>query len=262
MWRGLGLTRDPFGPAADGGLFWETPEREAVRRSAVEALRNGRPVAVTGPGGSGRDTLVAAVVDDVLARGMPVLWVPVGGEEPFLPVALEALGTSALEGEHDDGAALLCEAILERFQQVGPVVVALEGVPNAEALAELAFLAGLRVAGQPLALPLWVHGGPAPEWADEARLPPPSPEDLREFLFHRLAASGGPDLLPPAVLADLAERAGGVGHALALGRAVLRRLAFWGSLESKPAERPVLPAYAMDEVEDLLSTLGPADAEP
>ncbi|RMG86122.1 MAG: hypothetical protein D6708_14685 [Candidatus Dadabacteria bacterium] len=260
MWRGLGLTRDPFAAAADGGLFWETPEREAVRRGAVETLQTGRPVAVTGPGGSGRDTLVASIADDALARGMPVLWVPVG-EGDFLAAALEAIGAAS---EGDDRAALLCEAILERFQRAGPVVVAVEGAPGAEGVAELAFLAGLRVAGHPLALPLWVQEGPVPAWAEEEPLPPPSREDLREFVFHRLAACGGPDLLPPAVLDALASRAEGLGHALALGRRELRRLAFRARVEegTGPDAGAVLPADALDEVEDLLSALGPDDAEP
>ncbi|GAB6062610.1 hypothetical protein [Deferrisoma palaeochoriense] len=258
MWRGLGLSRDPFSPVADGGLFWETPEREAVRRGAVEALQKGRPVALTGPGGSGRDTLVASIADDALARGMPVLWVP-ATEGDFLAAALEAIG-AAPAGE--DRAALLCEAIWERFQEAGPVVVAVEGAPDAEALAELGFLAGLRVAGQPLALPLWVHEGAPPDWAEEAPVPPVFPEDLREFLFHRLAACGGPDLLPPAVLDALANRAEGLGYALALGRRELRRLAFRGRDEEGAGSGAgaVLPADALDEVEDLLSALGPDEA--
>ncbi|GAB4268043.1 hypothetical protein [Deferrisoma sp.] len=263
MWRGLGLSRDPFAAVADGGLFWETPEREAVRRSAVETLRNGRPVAVTGPGGSGRDTLVASIADDALARGMPVLWVPLG-EEPFLLAALEGAGAAPAEEGDPDRVALLCEVILDRFQEAGPVVVAVEGTPDAEDLAELAFLAGLRVAGHPVALPLWVHEGPVTDWAGEAPLPAVSREDLREFLFHRLAACGGPDLLPPSVLEDLAARARGLGSALALARRELRRLAFRGAAceGAGSGAEAVLPADALDEVEDLLSALGPDDAGP
>ncbi|NOY44776.1 MAG: hypothetical protein GXP50_04915, partial [Deltaproteobacteria bacterium] len=134
MWQGLGLQRDPFGPVADGGLFWEAPEREAVRSRAAEALESGRGVGLVGPEGSGRDTLIARIADEALGRGTPVLWVEPSPD--FLASAVEAVGAEP-PSTADEAARVVYEAVLERFVERGPVLVAVEGRPGPEALAEL-----------------------------------------------------------------------------------------------------------------------------
>ena len=81
---------DGFG----GGTWW--PARERERRQVRGAVRDGRPVVVTGPGGSGLTTLVREAL-----AGLPVAW---GGglaavrHRPF--VALErALDDAAPPGD-------------------------------------------------------------------------------------------------------------------------------------------------------------------
>ena len=261
MWQGLGLRRDPFAAAADGGLFWETPEREAARSRAAEALECGRGVVLVGPEGSGRDTLLARIADEALGRGIPVLWVAPSPD--FLASAVEAMGAEP-PATADEAARVVYEAVLERFVERGAVLVAVEGRPDAGALAELEALAALRVAGQPLALPLWVGDGSAGPPAEIVPVPRPSREDLRAFLFHRLAAVGGPDLVPLPWIDRIAAHAGGFGDALRLGRQALRALAFGGEVQeaNPPAEPVVLDPGSVDEVEELLSALQPEESGP
>ncbi|NOY45787.1 MAG: hypothetical protein GXP50_10120, partial [Deltaproteobacteria bacterium] len=124
-------------------------------------------------------------------------------------------------------------------------------------------LAALRVAGRPLALPLWVGDGSAGPPVEIVSVPPPSREDLRAFLFHRLAAVGGPDLIPLPWIDRIASQAGGFGDALRLGRKALRTLAFGRGLEeANPPEPVVLDPGSVDEVEELLSALEPEEPVP
>jgi len=261
VWQGLGLRRDPFGPVADGGLFWDTPEREAVRSRAAEALESGRGVALVGPEGCGRDTLLARIAAEALGRGSPVLWVEPGPD--FLASAVEATGAEP-SATADEAARVVYEAVLERFVERGAVLVAVEGRPGPDALAELEALAALRVAGRPLALPLWVGDGSAGPPAEIVPVPRPSREDLRAFLFHRLAAVGGPDLLSFSQLDRLASQARGLGDALRLGRQSLKILTFGRGAgpEQKRSNPAGFAPESEGEVEELLSTLEPEGPGP
>ncbi len=267
MFEALGLTRDPFGPSWDADLYWEGPERAAARSAARGALAGGQGVWLRGEAGSGRETLAVRVAADVARTGVPVL---VPDRTPTVPEAvlgafLEASGTPAPAGtDLLDRAAGLYERILDAFAGRGPVVFVAGGdALSGPALGEVAALAGLRLAGQRVAVPLlWGEGDPP--WPDLAvvDVAPLSAGDLRALVAHRLAAAGRPDLLGPAALGRLVEDCAGPADAVAAGRRHLMGLLFAGDTTAPsdgtdgPGGTPVLDPDALDEAGVLLAGCG------
>ncbi|GAB4267206.1 MAG: hypothetical protein Kow0092_20440 [Deferrisomatales bacterium] len=268
MLHTLGLSRDPFALGHPGALYWESPERAEARCAAEEALRSGRGVWVAGPAGSGRSAFALRVADGVAAGGMPALWNP--GPAPSEPKAflgrlLELAGApQPSPGARDAVAGALYGRLVDAFCRGGPVLVLPGAEPlGARALEEVAMLAGLRLAGAPVAVPLLVGEGPSPApGLLEVPLDAPGPEDLRACLALRAAVSGRPDLLPSALLDDAVAGARGFAEALARARDRAARRLFAGperlgvaAAEGIPP--PVLPEEQVDEVDRLLRALEP-----
>ncbi len=268
MFEALGFTRDPFGATWDADLYWEGPERAEARAAARDALAEGRGVWLRGEAGSGRESLAVRVAADAARAGTPVL---VPGRTPTVPEAvlgafLEASGLPApAEADLLARAADLYQRILDAFAGRGPVVFVAGGDALAgPALGEVAALAGLRLAGARVAVPLlWGEG--EPPWPDlvTVDVTPLSDGDLRALVAHRLAAAGRPDLLDPADLGRLVADCSGPAEAIAAGRRYLSGLLFAGASKS-PADgtdrlggTPVLDPDALDEAGALLDVFDP-----
>ncbi len=268
MFEALGFARDPFGPSWGADLFWEDPERAATHSAARDALVGGRGVWLRGAAGSGRETLAVRVAAEVARAGTPVL---VPYRTPTVPEAvlgafLEASGMPAPAGADLLGrAAGLYERILDAFAGRGPVVFVAGGDALAgPALGEVAALAGLRLAGQRVAVPLlWGEGEPPWPGLETVDVTPLSDGDLRALVAHRLAAAGRPDLLGPAALDRLVADCSGPAEAMDAGRMHLSGLLFAGASKAPadgtagPGGTPVLDPDALDEAGALLDGFDP-----
>lgn len=272
--RWPGLPRDPFAPVYDGGLYWESPERAASRRVCGEFLRSGRGVWVSGPPGSGRAAMLQRVADDLAEEGRPVLRAdaPVAASaEGFLSGLLDWVTAAPPAEDLPALAEELYARLLEAFAAQGTVACFPGSVSASPAVvAELKILTSLRLVGEPVVALALAGAGDSPLRALESvRVAAPTTGDLEAFLAHRLAA-GGADL-PPATVAEIAERAAGFEAALSMGRRALARAAFERSL-APPPERPSPPEPPppprlfipgqLDEVAQLLEALGPNAAGP
>lgn len=240
------LSRDPFAAPCDGSLYWENRERRALRGAALDHLRSGVGVWLSGPPGSGRSTLLARVAEEGVQAGLPVLWSespPGCAPEVFLEAANEAVSDVPPSGDLLSLASGLYARLLEGFAEAGTVLCfpGLEA-PTVGALAEAAILSRFRLAGRPLAvLALCGDGEPPFPGLEKVTLPCPSPAELESCLRHRAAGCGKPDALSDAGFASVASSARGFGDALARARRALSRAAFRASLAPK-AEPPAMPS--------------------
>jgi len=266
--RLFGLSRDPFALVCDGDLYWESPRRAAVREQVTRALARGRGVWLCGEPGTGRETLLARAVEDLALAGRPVLWAgaaSVEGAWNVLGALLDLTGAEAPEGDLVDRAAAVYRALLEGFSRGGPVVVVLPSPSGEGARAELDLLSQLRVAGKAVvSLALWGEGEPPLDALSRAAVPSLSPEEVRSCLGHRAAVCGRGDVLSGKALDEVVRDARGLGEAVRGGSKALLRMAFSGRRQAEAPGRvgksqatPILDRAALEEVDELLETLGP-----
>jgi len=263
MHRLFGLGRDPFAPVSDGALFWETPERAEVRARLCRLLAEGRGAWVRGPAGSGRETLLARVAEDLAVIGISVLWL---GDRWCEDTAdfLDALASVAVGTQGPaQGTALvfpLYASLLERFCSTGPVAVFVGGGLGEAARPEAEILGALRVAGSPLAaLALCGEGPPPLPDLEEVDLPAPVLGDLRDCIAHRVSVCGGADLFGPADLDAICGVAHGLGDAVRRAREALAGMAYRGGPAARSgreggAGAPVLDAGELETLGLLLGT--------
>ncbi len=263
MYRLFGLGRDPFAPVSDGALFWETPERADVRARLLRLLAEGRGAWLRGPAGSGRETLLARVAEDLAVAGTTVLWL---GDRWCEEAGdfLEALGSVAVGAEassaRTDRVFPLYASLLERFCSAGPVAVFLGGGLGEGARPEAEILGALRVAGSPLtALALCGEGSPPLPDLEEVDLPAPVLGDLRDCIAHRVSVCGGGDLLGPGDLDAICGSARGLGDAVRRAREAFAGMAYrcGPAARSGPegdAGEPVLDVGELETVGRLLGT--------
>jgi hypothetical protein len=266
MYRLFGLGRDPFAPVSDGALFWETPERAEVRARLSRLLAEGRGAWLWGPAGSGRETLLARVAEDLAAAGTSVLWLGdrwCEGNDDFLgALASVAVGTQG-PGQGAELVFPLYASLLERFCSTGPVAVFLGGGLGEGARPEAEILGALRVAGSPVTVLALCGEGPPPlPDLEEVHLPAPVLEDLRDCIAHRVSVCGGADLFGPADLDAICGAAHGLGDAVRRAREALAGMAYrcGPTARSGPeggAGDPVLDAGELETLGLLLGTTSP-----
>ncbi|MBI5017431.1 MAG: hypothetical protein HZB55_18330 [Deltaproteobacteria bacterium] len=273
MHRIFGLTRDPFAAVCDGELYWENAARAETRAAARDLLRQGRGVWVSGTRGSGRSALLSRLAEDLSAEGRPVVY----ADNPVATTAETFLGSlsAVVEDPGPDrsvrgllsGAVSLYARLVEGFSVRGPVPCFPGPVSAApEVVAELEILRGLRLLGRPLVALVLAGAGESPlPGLQTVRLVPPSPDDLRDLLAHRLACCGGAGLLPQGLLEPIAQRARDFDEALALGRRALSREAYCRGFAARSPEPPPSSLFRpadLDEVARLLDSLGPDLSKP
>jgi hypothetical protein len=204
------------------------------------------------------------VAQDLAVEGQRVLWVhgeAVDSGDLFLRDLLAVLDSASPPQECLSAAETLYTRLLGAFAEAGPSVIVFGASHLAvEALAEAEILAGLRVAGVALVRLALLGAGPTPfPGLKEIPLSPFSEEDTRACLLHRASAFGAPGLLPLQELAWIAEKARGIGDAVAQARTAICRAAFRGAvLAAKPKEASgLLDIREVDEVGRLLDALSP-----
>jgi len=267
VYRLLGLSRDPFGPACDGELYWESPSRAGVRESIEGLLAAGSGVWLSGEADSGRRTLLARAVTAVAGPHRPVAWCDLSGAEDDVLSRLARVVGPGGRGRGADLAGAVYGELVEGFCRGGPPVVFLDGGAGGDpAREELGLLSALQLVGRPLVLlALWGEGEPTVGGLERVELPALSARDVGHFLSHRLSACGRSDLFSAAKLEELAAQARGLGHALELARGELARAAFRGRVGSGGVDSSphrVLDPSELAEVDRLLDALGPENASP
>ncbi len=254
MHRVLGLSCDPFGPTWEDALYWESPARKRVREDAREALRGGRSVWLQGVRGSGRETLTRKIALDLALERRAVLFADAACPSTEYEL-LARLCTVAGAAPSDAGSTGLAEGLYRRvlraFCRTAPVVVVPSGAPSdGVPAAELEMLAGLRLAGHPIAALLaWGDGEPPFEGFQTFEIATPPESELRACLSHRLAACGAPDLLSSDELEINLDGVRGFEEALERGRLALCRLVFERTAQETTAQALAPTAGPFDPTE-------------
>lgn len=267
MDRCLGLSRDPFAPAADGALYWESEERAELRRQLADRLLQGCSARLEGRPGSGRRSLLVRVAGDLAEGGAPVALLEApepDGPETFLAGLASTVGAlPPAGGDLLSLAETLYGRLVDVFCAARPAVVVLPWAPTGAVAEEVGILAELQLLGRPLVAvavlgtPALPAGGFAP-----VSLPDLTPTDLRDCLAHRCAAAGRVDLLAPDALGGCLAGAPGLPAALRRARAALRAGVFAAALRPReaavsPSPPPVLDPAQVQEVRRLLDSLSP-----
>lgn len=264
MHHRLGLSRDPFAASDDPALYWESRPRAALRKSALDALRRGQGVWITGPSGAGRQALVRAVCRAAGEEGLPLVLLdePVPPSSSLLAALYPRLRPGPTPADPLDLAEGVYAALLDGCWRGGPVVAL--GVPDAARAAgdELALLHALRFLGRAVAPLLLTGGGEAPlPGLLRLEAAPFSREELLSLVRHRCLACGNSAALDADPWATALDTGVGVGDALALASQALARLAFHAARPEPepppevPEASPLFPSEALAEVGQLLRSL-------
>lgn len=242
MYGVFSLEKDPFtlsllSPLSmDESLHWTSGGRQSAEQSALNALREGKSVWISGESGAGKSHFLCRVLSILAKEGRTVFAPEVGdAEKSVSPIEGLAELRKNLADEEGDSTETALQNLLEAYQRGGPVIFAPStSLASARTLEESLELMKLRLAGRPLiAFALLGESEPPMDGAVLIQMPKFDKSELKNCLEHRLEACGGAGLVNSKTLDEIASAASGVGRAIRLARDELSNRAFFAAIESK-----------------------------